>query len=100
MARTIQVTPEYLVSAAKSIHDLANDYKAQYDQLYTKTGEMATSWKGKDNIAYIDQISGFKDDFGKMYELMLAYEDFLVKSADAYTKAQNTVVTEARKLVN
>lgn len=100
MARTIQVTPEQLESTAGRIESLAADYKAQYDQLYSKTNAMASTWSGKDNVAFVNQIDGFKDDFEKMHTLMLNYADFLRKSAKAYRDTQDTVVSEARKLVN
>lgn len=100
MARTIQVTPEQLESAAGRIEGLAADYKTQYEALYNETNAMASTWNGKDNTAFVDQIAGFKDDFEKMHTLMLNYADFLRKSAKAYRDTQDTVVTEARKLVN
>ena len=100
MARTIQVTPEQLETAATKIDALAGDYKAQYDALYNETNAMAETWDGKDNKAFVDQIAGFKDDFEKMHTLMLNYSDFLKKSAKAYRETQEAVVTEARKLVN
>lgn len=100
MARTIQVTPEQLESTAGRIEGLAADYKTQYNQLYSETNAMASTWSGKDNVAFTDQIAGFKDDFEKMQTLMLNYADFLRKSAKAYRDTQDTVVSEARKLVN
>lgn len=100
MARTIQVTPEQLESAATKIDGLAADYKGQYDTLYSETSAMRSSWDGKDNLAFTDQIAGFKDDFEKMHTLMLNYADFLKKSAKAYRETQNAVVSEARKLTN
>ena len=98
MARTIQVTPEQLESTAGRIESLAADYKTQYDQLYSETNAMASTWSGKDNVAFVNQIDGFKDDFAKMHTLMLNYADFLRKSAKAYRDTQDTVVSEARKL--
>ena len=100
MARNIQVTPEQLESAAGRIESLAGDYKTQDDQLYSETNAMASTWNGKDNTAFVDQIAGFKDDLEKMHTLMLNYADFLRKSAKAYRDTQDTVVSEARKLVN
>lgn len=100
MARTIQVTPEQLESAAGRIEGLAAEYKTQYETLYNETNAMASTWNGKDNIAFVNQIAGFKDDFEKMQTLMLNYADFLRKSAKAYRETQETVVSEARKLVN
>lgn len=100
MARTIQVTPEQLESTASRIESLAGDYKTQYDQLYSETSAMASTWNGKDNVAFVTQIDGFKDDFEQMHTLMLNYADFLRKSAKAYRDTQDTVVSEAKKLVN
>ena len=100
MARKIEVTPELLESTADKIVGLAGEYKKQYDQLYSETNAMASTWSGKDNLAFTDQIAGFKDDFEKMYNLMNQYADFLRKSAKAYRETQDTVVAEAKKLVN
>lgn len=100
MARTIQVTPEQLESTAGKIESLSAEYKNQYNQLYNETGAMATTWQGKDNLAYTEQIGGFKDDFEKMNTLMNNYADFLRKSAKAYRETQQTITDQARKLVN
>ncbi len=100
MARTIQVTPELLESTAGRIEGLATDYKTAYDKLYSETDAMASTWSGKDNVAFINQIAGFKDDFTKMYTLMNNYADFLRKTAKAYRDTQDTIAAEARKLVN
>ncbi len=100
MARDIQVTPSELISAAGKIEGLAGDYQRQYNALYKTTGDMATTWQGKDNIAYTDQIAGFRDDFETMYNLMMAYADFLRKSAKAYQETQDAVTADAKKLIN
>ena len=100
MARNIKVTPELLESAAGSIEGLAADYKTQYEQFYSETNARASTWNGKDNVAFIDQIAGFKDDFEKMYNLMNRYVAFLRDSAKHYRDTQDAVVAQARKLTN
>lgn len=100
MARVITVTPEQLETAAGKIEGLAADYKTSYDQMYSTTGDMASTWQGQDNVAFIDQINGFKDDFQKMHTLMLNYADFLRKSAEKYRTTQENVVSQARSLQN
>lgn len=101
MANTvIVVEPQKLDNAAGKIETLANDYKALYNKLYGKTDELATSWSGKDNVAFVEQIAGFRDDLDGMYRLMMNYVDFLRQSAKAYRETQDAVVSEARKLVN
>ena len=100
MARNIEVTPEQLESTAGRIEGLAAEYKTQYDLLYSETNAMASTWSGKDNLAFTDQIAGFKNDFEAMYTLMNQYADFLKKSAKAYRETQDAVTAEARKLTN
>lgn len=100
MGKNIMVTPEQLESAAGRIESLAADYKTQYNSLYNETNAMASTWKGKDNTAFINQISGFKDDLEKMHTLMVEYATFLRKSAKAYRDTQETITAEARKLSN
>lgn len=99
-ARTIMVTPEQLETTAGTIEGLANDYQSQYNALYSKTDDLASTWQGEDNSAFVNQIAGFKDDFQKMYNLMNQYAEFLRKSAKAYRETQEQVVAQAKSLVN
>ena len=100
MARNIQVTPEQLETTAGRIESMATEYKTQYQKLYSETDAMASTWSGKDNVAFVQQIAGFKDDLEKMHTLMNQYADFLRKSAKTYRDTQDAVTSEARKLVN
>ncbi len=100
MARKIQVTPQQLETAAAKIENLANTYKQQYESLYKSTDAMASTWQGKDNVAYINQINGFKNDLTKMKNLMDSYASFLRKSAKSYRQTQDNITSQAKKLVN
>jgi WXG100 family type VII secretion target len=100
MARTIAVTPAQLEAAAGNIEGLAKDYYTAYTSLYRENDAMASTWAGKDNVDYINQIAGFQEDFQKMKTLMDNYADFLRKSARAYRETQETIAGQARKLAN
>lgn len=100
MAKTIRVTPEQLTNAAAKIEGLAEEYKTLYERFYTETNAMSASWKGRDNIAFINQIDGFKDDFEKMFNAMTRYAEFLKTHAKTYSDAQDAVVAQAKKLQN
>jgi WXG100 family type VII secretion target len=100
MARTIKVTPEELRSAAQKIESLSADYETQYNSLYREMDSMESAWQGKDNVSYIEQIRGFKDDFENMKSLMDQYATFLRNSAKAYDDTQNAITEEATKLAN
>ena len=100
MARNIKVTPEELERTALLLEGCAEEYKGLYDSLYAETGNLASTWKGDDNVAFVNQIEGFKDDLKKMYDLINSYAEFLNISAKAYRDTQNAVVVEAKKLQN
>lgn len=100
MAQRIMVTPELLESTAATIEQLANEYKAQYTELYATTGALAQTWTGEDNVAFVNQIEGFKDDLEKMRVLMNRYAEYLRTTAKSYRDTQETITKQARTLVN
>lgn len=100
MAQTIMVTPEMLESTASSIEGLANEYKAQYTELYSTTGSLASTWVGADNEAFINQIDGFRDDLERMFNLMNRYAEYLRATAKAYRETQENIVRQAKSLSN
>ena len=100
MAQKILVTPEMLEQAATSIESLANEYKAQYNELYSTTGSLASTWSGADNVAFVNQIDGFKDDLEKMYTLMNRYAEYLRTTAKAYRETQDAIIKQAKTLIN
>ena len=99
-ARNILVTPEQLEATAGNIEGLAADYQSQYTTLYSKTNDLASTWQGEDNIAFVNQIAGFQDDLKNMHTLMLQYAEFLRASAKTYRTTQENVVANAKALVN
>lgn len=99
-ARSIVVKTEDLKTAAVRIEELADDYQTQFQTLYSNTDKLKSAWSGTDNTAFINQISGFEDDFTKMYTLMNRYASFLRTSAKAYEAAQEQVISQAKSLKN
>ncbi|MCI9292260.1 MAG: WXG100 family type VII secretion target [Erysipelotrichaceae bacterium] len=100
MAKVIEVTPAQLESAAGKIDGHAGDYQSLYQEFYKVTDDMAANWDGKDNLAFIERISGFRDDFQKMYQLMLDYADYLRKAAKNYRDTQDSITSQAKNLQN
>lgn len=100
MAKSIVVTPEMLEKAAKNIEALANDYKKEYTELYVNTDAMSSSWQGRDNLAFTEQIGGFKEDFDNMYSELSRYVTFLNQSAKGYRETQQAISEQAKKLTN
>ncbi|MBR4858852.1 MAG: WXG100 family type VII secretion target [Clostridia bacterium] len=100
MARNIIVTPADLETAAQKIEGLAAEYETQYNNLYSETDSLASSWKGEDNQAFVSQIAEFKPDLQNMKKLMDNYADFLRKAAKTYRETQEAVTSQARTLAN
>lgn len=100
MATTIKVTPQELQTTASRIKGLAEEYKSEYEGLFQDVDAMRGKWDGQDNLAYTNQVGGFKDDFVNMYNLMVQYADYLMKTKKAYEETQTNIKTDASKLTN
>lgn len=100
MARTIIVDPAKLEAAAQQMDAQAADYEKLYQQLFNEVDGMGAAWQGADNIAFVNQIKGFNDDFQKMVALMRQYSEFLRTSAKTYRETQNEIINQAKRLTN
>jgi len=100
MGTLIKVDPAKLEAAAAEITNQAGDYQRAYEQLYAEVENLATHWQGKDNLAFTNQIDGFKDDFLKMKQLMIDYADYLKVTAKNYQDTQDDRVAQAQRLTN
>lgn len=100
MARTIVVDPAKLETASQKMDAQASDYERQYKQLFSEVDGMGAAWQGADNMAFVNQIKGFMDDFQQMVTLMRQYSEFLKQSAKVYKDTQNETITQAKRLTN
>lgn len=100
MARSIIVEPQKLTTTATTINNQSSDYEKQYNLLFSNVDGLAAAWQGADNLAFVNQIKGFTDDFKQITALMRQYADFLNQSAKTYTNAQNDTISNAKRLTN
>ena len=96
----IVVTPQELNSAAAQIDALSADYESLFGKLFSEVGALQSGWQGKDNVAFTNQIEGFKDDFMRMKQLMDDYSTFLKTSATQYKETQDNIAAAASQLAN
>ncbi len=99
MAR-IKVSPDELLAAATTIQGQIEEYISIYGLLYDEVNGMGENWKGEDNIAYVEQIEGFRDDFEAMQKLLVSYVEFLRVAATSYSDTQSNVKNSIKQLVN
>jgi len=100
MGNQLRVEPEVLETTAQKIETQASDYEATYKSLFDEVDGMAAIWQGEDNVAFVNQVKGFMDDYQKMTALMKEYSQFLKQSATAYKTTQQDVTAKARTLTN
>lgn len=98
MSIKINVDPSRLETSASHIDQQVITYEKNYHRLFQEVDAMATSWQGKDNLAFAQQIKGFQSDFNKMSALMRDYANFLKQSARIYRETQDDRVNQARRL--
>lgn len=96
--RSIMVEPERLESVSTNVSQANQDYDRTYQAIYDQVDKMSLSWKGKDNIAFTNQIKAFEDDLRQISIIMRQYADFLQNSARAYRETQDEITTQASRL--
>lgn len=94
----IVVETSQLDSTAGRVDQLASTYESEYNALFSLVADMKSAWEGEDNVAFTNQIEGFRDDFQRMTRLMRDYADYLRKAAQTYRDTQDAVAAQARTL--
>lgn len=100
MAGKIKVNPQTLEQASTKIQGLVDQYEQQYKDVFKKIEALKACWDGSDNLAYVEQVKGFEEDFKNMAKEMDNYAKFLKDSANAYRSVQQQVAQNAKKLTN
>lgn len=96
--RSIMVEPDRLETVAGSIETANGEYDRTYQAIYTEVDRMSSSWQGKDNTAFTNQIKAFEDDLRQISIIMSQYADFLRNSARAYRETQDEIYAQANRL--
>ena len=94
----IIVETSRLNCTASQVDRLADQYESEYGSLFGTVRELQNAWAGEDNIAFTNQIEGFRDDFQRMTKLMRDYAAYLRKVAESYRATQDDVAARAKTL--
>lgn len=98
MGMIINVDPIKLDNGALHIEQQSISYDKSYARLFQAVDAMHAGWQGKDNLAFTNQIEGFRKDFQQMSALMKEYASFLKCSARVYRETQDERTMQARRL--
>ncbi len=96
--RKISVEPQQVLKVAERVDASNDDYQRLYRDLYAKVDLLAGVWKGKDNVAFVEEIRSYESNFQRISIIMRQYSDFLRRSISAYEGTQNELYTQARQL--
>lgn len=96
--RLIKVEPDQLDSTALKIDSANEEYKSIVRKMYMAVDKMSSSWQGKDNTAFSNQIKTFENDLKQISIIMSQYSDFLKNAARGYRQTQEELYSQASRL--
>ena len=94
------VDPPELHRVSQIFSQLSGEYTDVYNGLMNAASTMGEAWKAADNLAFVDQITGFCDDLKSMADHLVQASDALKQQAANYENTRDTNITEVRKLAN
>jgi len=100
MPRTIIVTPAELEKAATKLSSISETYTAIYKQLMQQAQTMGAAWEGADNLAFVEQISGFCEELKNMALKIETVSSTLKTQAKNYSDRQQDNIVQVKKLTN
>lgn len=98
MASRLEVTVSELQQAATNIRTSADDYEAAATALKNAADELASTWEGDSQVAFVDEQSRAYDWYRKMAEICREFANAMQQAAQKYeeTDAQATSTIRAR----
>jgi len=101
MGKTISVASfEDMAKASQKLQALSETYTEIYTQLMQEASTMGSAWEGADNIAFVEQITGFTEDLKMMASKLSAASQALDKQRANYVARQDNNITQVKKLAN
>ena len=86
--------------ASKELQKLSETYLDISNQLMQKASTMGSSWAGADNLAFVEQITGFTEELKSMSEKLSTASQALDKQRANYVAGQDNNINQVKKLIN
>ena len=98
MASRLEVTVSELQQAATNISNSANDYENAATALKNAADELASTWEGDSQVAFVDEQTRAYEWYKKMAEICRQFATAMQQAAQKYaeTDAQATSTIRAR----
>ena len=97
---TLNVDPPELHKASQKFTQLADDYNTVHTRLINTASTMGEAWKAADNLAFVEQITGFCDDLKAMTDHLEQAAQTLEQQALNYEATRDNNVTGVKRLEN
>ena len=92
--------PPELRKASQKFTQLSGDYTSVYNRLINTASTMGEAWKAADNLAFVEQITGFCDDLKAMAAHLDQAAQALEQQAVNYETTRDNNVAGVRRLAN
>ena len=85
-------------SAASSITKASEDYRGNVEGLYQVIDSLESSWKGSDNLSFVNTVNGYKEDLKSLGSMMDSYAGLLNNAVGILSETQQDVSNLAQRL--
>lgn len=96
MASRIEVTISELQSAAGKITQYAADYQSAADSLKAAADELAATWEGDSQVAFVSEQQAAYDWYKKMAAICEEYANSMNTAAQRYIETDTEAATTIR----
>lgn len=97
MASRIEVTISELQSAASKISEYAADYQSAADSLKAAADELAATWEGDSQVAFVAEQEAAYEWYKKMATLCEEYARSMSTAAQRYQETDAEAATTIRQ---
>lgn len=101
MGKVIAVASyEEMERTANTLREIAESYAGIYTKLMEDAETMGAAWDGADNLAFVEQITGFTEKLRAMSENLVTAAEMIDQQRMNYINRQNDNIAQVKKLVN
>lgn len=101
MGKSIYVASfDDMEKASQKLQSLSETYTEIYTQLMQEANTMGSAWEAADNLAFVEQISGFTEELKTMAAKLTQASEIIKQQKDNYVARQDSNITQVKKLVN
>ncbi len=94
------VDPPELHKASQKFNELAAEYNSVHNRLMDAARTMGDAWRAADNLAFVEQITGFCDDLKAMTEHIEIAAKALDQQAANYEANRDHNISSVKQLAN